>query len=45
MQFVGEVNILPNLAGLGNGHHPGDNSTVFIRPHDLRNYARTRWVE
>jgi sulfate transport system ATP-binding protein len=35
MQFIGEVNILPNLAGLGNGHHQGHNSTVFIRPHDL----------
>lgn len=35
MQFIGEVNILPNLAGLGKGYHQGDNSTVFIRPHDL----------
>jgi sulfate transport system ATP-binding protein len=35
MQFIGEVNILPSLAGLGNGHHQGHNSTVFIRPHDL----------
>jgi sulfate transport system ATP-binding protein len=35
MQFIGEVNILPGLSGLGNGHHNGHNSPVFIRPHDL----------
>jgi sulfate/thiosulfate transport system ATP-binding protein len=35
MQFIGEVNILPSLAGLGNGINNSHNSTVFIRPHDL----------
>jgi sulfate transport system ATP-binding protein len=35
MKFIGEVNIIPCLAGLSHVSHHESDSPIFIRPHDL----------